>query len=256
MIKDVGSNLGTFINSNRLSEQNKKSDPKELFSGDIIEFGQDGEDKKGMFKKIGCKVLITFIDRTIEVGNNAKPINIIVEEEPANPKSNGNQAAAPLNGKNLGVPDNANMKKRMSISETLNENENKDQRRKSFIPPSKSKQEAEDLEAKLKAVEARKQQEKLQQKVKKVETIQEQDSLKPQMQALAKAPSNQNIKVEQKLVEVAIKEEPKLQRQESKEILKLEKQESKGMLKLQRQSSKEMLKTEVKNEVTIIHVNI
>jgi len=39
LLKDTKSSNGTFINSDRISESGKESEPREIFSGDILQFG-------------------------------------------------------------------------------------------------------------------------------------------------------------------------------------------------------------------------
>ncbi|KAJ3091989.1 hypothetical protein HK102_011762 [Quaeritorhiza haematococci] len=60
-IKDVKSSNGTFVNGVRLSEEGMPSSPKELKSGDMIEFGIDILNEDGvtaLYQKVSCKVTV------------------------------------------------------------------------------------------------------------------------------------------------------------------------------------------------------
>ncbi|KAJ3298817.1 hypothetical protein HK104_010265 [Borealophlyctis nickersoniae] len=59
-IKDVKSSNGTFVNDQRLSEESTESAPKELKTGDKLEFGIDinNDDGKVVFKKVSCRVSV------------------------------------------------------------------------------------------------------------------------------------------------------------------------------------------------------
>ena len=64
-ILDTGSSNGTFVNNIRLSKAGKESDPTEVFTGDIIKFGSEVEDKnkKVMQKPVVAKITIFTEDR-------------------------------------------------------------------------------------------------------------------------------------------------------------------------------------------------
>ncbi|KAJ3013700.1 hypothetical protein HKX48_005610 [Thoreauomyces humboldtii] len=63
-IKDVKSSNGTFLNGHRLSAEGFESEPFELKSGAVLEFGLDikHDDKTFIYKKVACKV--SFVDFT------------------------------------------------------------------------------------------------------------------------------------------------------------------------------------------------
>ena len=50
-LQDTKSSNGTFVNNQRLSKGSEESDPHEIFSGDIIQFGVDvmENSKRGQF---------------------------------------------------------------------------------------------------------------------------------------------------------------------------------------------------------------
>ncbi|KAJ3713787.1 SMAD/FHA domain-containing protein [Lentinula raphanica] len=59
-IKDLKSSNGTFINENRLSPEGLESDPVELHSDDVVEFGIDivGEDNTTVVRhKVAARVM-------------------------------------------------------------------------------------------------------------------------------------------------------------------------------------------------------
>ncbi|KAI8910112.1 SMAD/FHA domain-containing protein [Gorgonomyces haynaldii] len=68
MIQDVGSSNGTFINGTRLSEDGQQSNPCQLNSGDILEFGLDIKDESGQIvhKKVSCSVSISYGDTIVK----------------------------------------------------------------------------------------------------------------------------------------------------------------------------------------------
>lgn len=55
-IKDTGSSNGTFINNSRLSQGNAQSDPFEVSSGDIVQFGVDVTENSSRKETHGCIV--------------------------------------------------------------------------------------------------------------------------------------------------------------------------------------------------------
>ncbi|KAJ3212913.1 hypothetical protein HDU82_003396, partial [Entophlyctis luteolus] len=60
-IKDVKSSNGTFVNNTRLSEEGVASDPFQLHTGDVVDFGLDIMNDDGvsaMYKKMSCHVTI------------------------------------------------------------------------------------------------------------------------------------------------------------------------------------------------------
>ena len=61
LIKDSGSSNGTFINNIRLSKPGKESEPVEVFSGDIIKFGSEVEDKSKKVKQKPVVIRATII---------------------------------------------------------------------------------------------------------------------------------------------------------------------------------------------------
>lgn len=63
-LKDTKSSNGTFVNNQRLSKGSEESPPKEVFSGDIIQFGVDivENTKKGfLFLKNHTNMFLTLI---------------------------------------------------------------------------------------------------------------------------------------------------------------------------------------------------
>ena len=64
-IVDTGSSNGTIVNNIRLSIAGKESAPTEMFTGDIIKFGSEVEDKnkKGIQKPVVAKMTIFIEDR-------------------------------------------------------------------------------------------------------------------------------------------------------------------------------------------------
>ncbi|TEB31198.1 hypothetical protein FA13DRAFT_1569730, partial [Coprinellus micaceus] len=74
-IKDVKSSNGTFINGERLSSEAVESDPYELKSDDIVEFGIDivGEDNKTIIHhKVAARVVCVFSEQDAAVAGRAE----------------------------------------------------------------------------------------------------------------------------------------------------------------------------------------
>ncbi|EAU82236.2 hypothetical protein CC1G_12024 [Coprinopsis cinerea okayama7 len=74
-IKDVKSSNGTFINGERLSSEAVESDPYELKSDDIVEFGIDivGEDNKTIIHhKVAARVVCVFTEQDAQVAARAE----------------------------------------------------------------------------------------------------------------------------------------------------------------------------------------
>ncbi|KAF8171678.1 hypothetical protein BJ912DRAFT_860437 [Pholiota molesta] len=74
-IKDVKSSNGTFINGERLSSEAHESDPFELKSDDIVEFGIDivGEDNKTIIHhKVAARVVCVFSEQDAAVAARAE----------------------------------------------------------------------------------------------------------------------------------------------------------------------------------------
>ncbi|PPQ84096.1 hypothetical protein CVT25_002177 [Psilocybe cyanescens] len=74
-IKDVKSSNGTFINGERLSSEGHESDPFELKSDDIVEFGIDivGEDNKTIIHhKVAARVVCVFTEQDAQVAARAE----------------------------------------------------------------------------------------------------------------------------------------------------------------------------------------
>ncbi|KAF9259932.1 hypothetical protein L218DRAFT_907825 [Marasmius fiardii PR-910] len=74
-IKDVKSSNGTFINGERLSPEGLESDPYELKSDDIVEFGIDivGEDNKTIIHhKVAARVLCILSDQDLQMAARAE----------------------------------------------------------------------------------------------------------------------------------------------------------------------------------------
>ncbi|KAF9524321.1 hypothetical protein CPB83DRAFT_861384 [Crepidotus variabilis] len=74
-IKDVRSSNGTFINGERLSTEGQESEPFELKSDDIVEFGIDivGEDNKTIIHhKVAARVVCVFNEQDAQVAARAE----------------------------------------------------------------------------------------------------------------------------------------------------------------------------------------
>ncbi|KAH9478105.1 hypothetical protein JR316_0010343 [Psilocybe cubensis] len=74
-IKDVKSSNGTFINGERLSSEGHESEPFELKSDDIVEFGIDivGEDNKTIIHhKVAARVVCVFTEQDAQVAARAE----------------------------------------------------------------------------------------------------------------------------------------------------------------------------------------
>ncbi|KIK53201.1 hypothetical protein GYMLUDRAFT_116632, partial [Collybiopsis luxurians FD-317 M1] len=78
-IKDVKSSNGTFINGERLSPESLESDPFELKSDDIVEFGIDivGEDNKTIVHhKVAARVVCIFSEADVQMAARAEQHSI------------------------------------------------------------------------------------------------------------------------------------------------------------------------------------
>ncbi|KAG5653877.1 hypothetical protein H0H81_009699 [Sphagnurus paluster] len=76
-IKDVKSSNGTFINGERLSIEGQESEPFELKSDDIVEFGIDivGEDNKTIIHhKVAARVVCVFTEQDAQVAARAEQL--------------------------------------------------------------------------------------------------------------------------------------------------------------------------------------
>ncbi|KAI0635032.1 hypothetical protein C8Q77DRAFT_1156387 [Trametes polyzona] len=74
-IKDVKSSNGTFINGERLSPEGLESDPYELKSDDVVEFGIDivGEDNKTIVHhKVAARVMCVFTELEAQAAQRAE----------------------------------------------------------------------------------------------------------------------------------------------------------------------------------------
>ncbi|OSD07875.1 hypothetical protein PYCCODRAFT_1357554 [Trametes coccinea BRFM310] len=74
-IKDVKSSNGTFINGERLSQEGLESDPYELHTDDIVEFGIDivGEDNKTIVHhKVAARVVCVFTELDAQAAHRAE----------------------------------------------------------------------------------------------------------------------------------------------------------------------------------------
>ncbi|KAI9223241.1 hypothetical protein BC828DRAFT_376437 [Blastocladiella britannica] len=69
-IRDLGSSNGTFVNGERLSEENQQSVPHELHTGDRIDFGVDINNDTGT--EIQFKKVVVFV-RIAAPGSSASP---------------------------------------------------------------------------------------------------------------------------------------------------------------------------------------
>ncbi|OBZ78501.1 hypothetical protein A0H81_02129 [Grifola frondosa] len=99
-IKDVKSSNGTFINSERLSPEGLESEPFELKTDDIVEFGIDivGEDNKTIIHhKVAARVLCVFTELDAQAAQRAETQNprlnaVANQNGPGNNAFNFNQA--------------------------------------------------------------------------------------------------------------------------------------------------------------------
>lgn len=59
-LQDTKSSNGTFVNNQRLSKGSEESDPHEIFSGDIIQFGVDvmENSKRGSSSYYICHLVV------------------------------------------------------------------------------------------------------------------------------------------------------------------------------------------------------
>ncbi|KAF4564093.1 hypothetical protein EYR36_003345 [Pleurotus pulmonarius] len=73
-IKDVKSSNGTFINGERLSPEGMESDPWELKSDDIVEFGIDivGDDNKILHYKVAARVFCIFNEQDLQIAHRSE----------------------------------------------------------------------------------------------------------------------------------------------------------------------------------------
>ncbi|KAJ7594070.1 hypothetical protein C8J56DRAFT_427278 [Mycena floridula] len=74
-LKDVKSSNGTFINGDRLSAEGVESEPYELKSDDIVEFGIDivGEDNKTVIHhKVAARVVCIFNEQDVQMASRAE----------------------------------------------------------------------------------------------------------------------------------------------------------------------------------------
>jgi hypothetical protein len=113
-IKDVKSSNGTFINGERLSAEGLESEPFELKTDDIVEFGIDivGEDNKTIIHhKVAARVVCVFTEQDVQAAARAEQQQ--QNQNPpgyplANHHQNPNSAAGPSNAfsfnSNQGAP--------------------------------------------------------------------------------------------------------------------------------------------------------
>lgn len=84
-LKDTKSSNGTFVNNKRLSQSGEESDPHEIFSGDIVQFGVDVVEST---KKVTHGCIVALLKLYLPDGKEAKPspitpvtyINITLED--------------------------------------------------------------------------------------------------------------------------------------------------------------------------------
>ncbi|KXS11230.1 hypothetical protein M427DRAFT_60804 [Gonapodya prolifera JEL478] len=82
-IKDVGSSNGTFVNGGRLSEEGATSTPRELRTGDSLDFGIDICHEDGttiMYKKVSAKVRVESTVEQITMTGDVVQVMALVEE--------------------------------------------------------------------------------------------------------------------------------------------------------------------------------
>lgn len=116
-IKDVKSSNGTFINGERLSSEAVESDPYELKSDDIVEFGIDivGEDNKTIIHhKVAARVVCVFSEQDAAVAGRAEihareAQQAAQQHQYGHPSPGGNQLLpGQLNGIGQGAPSGFN----------------------------------------------------------------------------------------------------------------------------------------------------
>ncbi|KAF9074708.1 hypothetical protein BDP27DRAFT_1316695 [Rhodocollybia butyracea] len=96
-IKDVKSSNGTFINGDRLSPEGLESEPYELKSDDIVEFGIDivGEDNKTIVHhKVAARVVCIFSEQDAQVAARAEQHQIQHMQQFNGPSSTLSPASA------------------------------------------------------------------------------------------------------------------------------------------------------------------
>ena len=115
-IRDVKSSNGTFVNGQRLSQENKESDPHELRESDTLELGIDivSEDQKSIVHhKVSAKVELAgiytngpqLLDMMHLDPNNGQPIlNDPTSQQLAHIRGRGGQGPNGGNGRIPGVP--------------------------------------------------------------------------------------------------------------------------------------------------------
>ncbi|KAF7290536.1 Glycosyltransferase family 69 protein [Mycena indigotica] len=95
-IKDVKSSNGTFINGERLSQEGAESEPFELHSDDIVEFGIDivGEDNKTIIHhKVAARVACILTDQQAAIAGRA-------EQQQHQQQQNQGYSQSPILGQN------------------------------------------------------------------------------------------------------------------------------------------------------------
>ncbi|KAH9939172.1 hypothetical protein B0H21DRAFT_698552 [Amylocystis lapponica] len=108
-IKDVKSSNGTFINGERLSPEGLESEPFELKTDDIVEFGIDivGEDNKSIIHhKVAARVVCVFTEQEAQAAARVEaqqntPAYAAVSNQ--NAVANGSNAFSFANGQQNGV---------------------------------------------------------------------------------------------------------------------------------------------------------
>lgn len=67
-ITDLQSSNGTFVNNERLSDESQTSVPRELKSGDILDFGVDIKEDNGaiLYRKVSCKVSLALKPKSVK----------------------------------------------------------------------------------------------------------------------------------------------------------------------------------------------
>ncbi|KAI0031846.1 hypothetical protein K488DRAFT_51159 [Vararia minispora EC-137] len=101
-IKDVKSSNGTFINSERLSSESQESEPFELKTDDIVEFGIDivGEDNKTIVHhKVAARVVCVFTQEDAQAAARAEQHQNPLGTSPlGQPGSSSGNAGFPFSG--------------------------------------------------------------------------------------------------------------------------------------------------------------
>ncbi|KAG5456117.1 MAG: hypothetical protein BJ554DRAFT_4236 [Olpidium bornovanus] len=83
--KDLKSSNGTFLNSQRLSSEGEESEPHELHSGDVVDFGIDILNEAGaiLYKKVSSRVSIVDMELSLAQDASAVALGVLTGRDPA-----------------------------------------------------------------------------------------------------------------------------------------------------------------------------